>query len=771
MPCLLVLEDRTLPSTFTVLNNADNGDGSLRAVIADAQSGDQIAFDHSLQGQTITLTTGELAIAKSLDIEGLGADQLAVSGNHQSRVFNISGGVTVTIAGLTITAGLVAPGNADALGGGIVSSGADVTLNEVVLQNNVAQGGDAPNRTAPGYSAFGAGIYSAGGALTIAGTTIADNQATGGRGGDYSGDQHAGDGGFARGGGIFATGGSLDISDSTIASNRATGGRGGDGSFSISGSYGSHNGGSGGTGQGGGLYVNGGSLTVTSSAVASNLGTGGSGGAFGLEGFGGGGGLYNISISPVTISNSTLAGNSARNGAGGGISNYTGTLTISNSTLSGNTASSGGGINNSSGTLTISNSTLSGNIASSGGGINNGGVLTVTNSTLSGNSAVRFGGGIDNFVVLTVSNSTLFGNSALGQNAEGGGIHDWGGTVTISNSTLSGNTAFVGGGIYKLAPRSLTLTSVTLTANRANNSGGGLAVVLSAPVVLHSTLIAGNFRGATGTTRSDVGGHLDPGGDYNLIGDGTGMTGLNNGVNGNLIGSASAPIDPLLDSLRYNGGPTQTMALLPGSPALNAGNPNQLGVPDQRGVGRSGGVNIGAYQASASAFVLDSPPTVTAGVPFDVTVTAVDPFGQVAVGYSGTVTFSTTDPGPGVVLPAEYTFTADDGGTHIFTNTGVGETTLRTPGDQLLTVTDTADATITGTATVTVVPRGSALALGGSPRPFGLETTRAITPVQNAKSSSANAAVERLFAALAEDESTFRWLWWEDKEPSDPTLL
>ena len=51
MPCLLVLEDRTLPSTFTVLNNADNGDGSLRAVIADAQSGDQIAFDHSLQAR------------------------------------------------------------------------------------------------------------------------------------------------------------------------------------------------------------------------------------------------------------------------------------------------------------------------------------------------------------------------------------------------------------------------------------------------------------------------------------------------------------------------------------------------------------------------------------------------------------------------------------------------------------------------------------------------------------------------------------------------
>jgi hypothetical protein len=152
------------------------------------------------------------------------------------------------------------------------------------------------------------------------------------------------------------------------------------------------------------------------------------------------------------------------------------------------------------------------------------------------------------------------------------------------------------------------------------------------------------------------------------------------------------------------------MALVPGSPALNAGDPGQLGVPDQRGLVRSSGVNIGAYQASATTFVVDAPATVTAGIPFDVTVTAVDPFGQVAVGYGGTVTFSTTDPDPDVVLPADYTFTSDDSGQHTFTDTGLGETTLRTPGEQLLTVTDTADGAITGSAIVTVVPRPPAVA-------------------------------------------------------------
>jgi hypothetical protein len=123
---------------------------------------------------------------------------------------------------------------------------------------------------------------------------------------------------------------------------------------------------------------------------------------------------------------------------------------------------------------------------------------------------------------------------------------------------------------------------------------------------------------------------------------------------------------------------------------------------DQRGVARTGGVNIGAYQASASAFLLSAPRRVQVGVPFDLTVTAVDPFGQLAVGYIGTVTFSTSDPDPGVVLPADYTFTLDDAGVHTFTDTGLGETTLLTHGHQTITVTDTADGSITGAVTVRV---------------------------------------------------------------------
>src|SRR5262249_13635348 len=89
-PLLEALEARALPSTLTVLNALDSGAGSLRDAIKNANSGDTIVFASGLNGQTITLTSGELAISKSLDIEGSGAGLLAISGNHASRIFDIS---------------------------------------------------------------------------------------------------------------------------------------------------------------------------------------------------------------------------------------------------------------------------------------------------------------------------------------------------------------------------------------------------------------------------------------------------------------------------------------------------------------------------------------------------------------------------------------------------------------------------------------------------------------------------------------------------------
>jgi hypothetical protein len=676
-PFVEVLEGRWVPTTLTPTTLLDGGlgSGSLRDAVlqfnADTGTDDDII---QLEAGTYALTiqniggrhesaglAGDLNLTQTSHrwiIQGAGSLTILDASQLQDRVFQIvNPGTQVVFQDLVIQGGLAQDngadgaqaGTTDALGGAMFNNGGNVTLDDVVVQNNVARGADAASLGAPGHNASGGGIYSTGGALTLAGATVANNQAIGGNGGNGgSGFVRAGDGGWGSGGGLYATGGSVDISSSMIASNRATGGQGGNGyaTYTLSGRTTYVGGGTGGSATGVGLYVNGGSLTIGTTTIASNHGinafagrggyisTASQGGglynggtlmvsnstlsgnsATAVFGYvGGGGSIYNAGT--LTVSNSTLSGNSATNSyaigccdyGGGGIDNV-GTLTVSNSTLSGNSAETyGGGIYNH-GTLTVSNSTLSGNSAIEGGGIVNvmGGALTVSNSTLSGNFATSrsveaIGGGIYNDGTLTLSNSTLSANSA--GNAYGGGIYNHG-TLTVSNSTLSGNTAYYGGGIYTFSTNLVvTLTTVTLTANRATDSGGGLFVYAGSPV-LHNTLIAGNFRGATGTTRDDVSGALDPSGDYNLIGDGSGMTGLSNGVNGNLVGSAENPIDPLLGPLADNGGPTLTHALLSGSLAIDAGNNAYATDWDQRGPGYprivNGTIDIGAFEVQAPA--------------------------------------------------------------------------------------------------------------------------------------------------------------------------
>jgi hypothetical protein len=382
----------------------------------------------------------------------------------------------------------------------------------------------------------------------------------------------------------------------------------------------------------------------------------------------------------LTLTNATVSGNYGR-----GISN-SGTLTLTNATVSGNPD---GGIYNS-GNLTLTNAAVSDNGHGVGsGGIFNSGTLTLTNSAVRCNTDC----GIRNYGTVRLEDSTVSGNSTLpGLDVPGGIIN--GGTLTLTNTTVSGNFGGRGGGIGTLGSSNgvtLTLNNSTISGNSATEVGGGIYIEYIGSVTIHArnTIIAGNTAPGEPDLYADIGslGH-------NLIGTTQGGSGFDP--------TDLLNVDPLLGPLQDNGGPTQTMALLAGSPALNAGDVNQLGTTDQRGVVRGGGVNIGAYQASASAFLLNAPHRVQAGVPFDMAVTAVDPFGQLAVGYIGTVTFSTSDPDTGVVLPADYTFTLDNGGVHTFADTGLGETTLLTHGHQTITATDSADGSITGAVTVRV---------------------------------------------------------------------
>jgi predicted outer membrane repeat protein len=522
-PTLLALEDRTLPSTLTVLNLADDGTGSLRDTIRQADSGDNIQFDPSLSGGQINLTSGELLIDKSLTVQGLGADQLTVSGTHNSGVWEIASDVTVSLSGLRIADGVASEG------GGIDNHGVLVMSSCVVSGNRADQ--------------FGGGVYSYG-TLTMSSCTVANNSAF----------------------------------------------------------------------DGGGLYC---------------------------------GGTENLADCAIT-------GNSA--------TDY-------------------------------------------GGGIASVETMTLTRCTLSGNTAFSNGGALLSFRQTTLINCTVAGNSTDPTHATGagGGLYRYTGTLTVVNGTVADNSSPQGGGL-------------------ANSTFPGELRLLN-------TLVARN----TGTSGSpDVNGSITSMG-HNLIGATDGSTGW---VPSDLTGTAAAPLDARLGPLADNGGPTQTVALLPGSPALDAG--DNTGAPDfdQRGLARivGGTIDIGAFEVqdgTVTQLKVSAPADIPSGMPFDVTVTALDAYGHTVTDYTGTVTFVASD--PAAVLPSDYTFTADDGGSHTFT--GV---IFYRAGAQTLTATDTLDPTLTGSAAVGVRP-GEAVGFSLL-APFQVEAGAAFTLTVTAYDAHGNVA-------------------------------
>jgi hypothetical protein len=269
-------------------------------------------------------------------------------------------------------------------------------------------------------------------------------------------------------------------------------------------------------------------------------------------------------------------------------------LTITGCSIAGNHASSrGGGIFNE-GTATVIDSTLADNWGGfAGGGIFNGGNLEVINSTISGNGTATYSGGVYNngSGMATILGSTLTDNYGY----YGGAIYNRNGTMTITNSTLSGNTAgWFGGGMGNTG--TAAVTSSTFTGNSAIYGGGIMNI---GNLDLNSNLIAGNTAGDS----ADVIGLVTIGA-YNLVG--TGADGLVNGVDGNQVGSSGGPINPLLGPLQDNGGPTLTHALLPGSPAINAGDSGFMPPPDfdQRGAPftrvSGGRIDIGAFEVQAA---------------------------------------------------------------------------------------------------------------------------------------------------------------------------
>ena len=155
-----------MPSTLTVTSAADNGAGTLRAEIAAAQSGDTIVFAPKLDGQTITLTKGELLINKNLTITGPADRSVTVSGNNASRVFEVAAGTQVNLSGLTISNGKAVNG-----GGILVDAGAGLTLD-----NSTLSGNSATNTRKNNYQSWGGGIDNYG-TTTVSGCTLSGNYA------------------------------------------------------------------------------------------------------------------------------------------------------------------------------------------------------------------------------------------------------------------------------------------------------------------------------------------------------------------------------------------------------------------------------------------------------------------------------------------------------------------------------------------------------------------------------------------------------------------
>jgi CSLREA domain-containing protein len=558
--------------------------------------------------------TGDLDIKANLVLRTTNGQAALVSASSLTdRVFHIiqppiGGEINVTFQNIWIAQGVATDGGSDGrIGGGglLIDSAGSVTLsNGGVLSNTVIVPGTK--------TGLGAGIFqnTRGGTLTLKNMQVNSNRMLGG---DFS---------VGAGGGVFGFG-ALLVSDSTIFSNVVTFNPflGSGTSFS---------------GEGGGIQISccvgNDSLTLSNTAVLSN--------AVIVRGptasaqFAFGGGVYGAA--PLTLTHSTVQGNlvlatgNVNNVQGGGV-HADGRLLLQTSTVTENrlqTANNasvifaGGGVRVTSAgrilTSTITRNSI--RIGSAFGGVGGGlsaGSISNSANVLVDASSVEYnlagnGGGIEahsSDTGLAVRNSVVDNNTGL----TGGGILNTG-ILSLTNSTIYSNLSWNhGGGLYNNGTASVD--SVTFNNNTADidadnaGDGGAIYVLNGATLFLRDSLLTGNTDDSPiGTQAEECFGDIISQ-DYNLIAQTPSPTGCNviGSTGHNLIGIFSNVLDfQLLD----HGGATGTLALLPGSIAIGAGDPtgckNELGsvlTKDQRGVSRIGVCDIGAFEYQVETFL------------------------------------------------------------------------------------------------------------------------------------------------------------------------
>ncbi len=304
-----------------VTSLADSGPGTLREAVAVANTnagGGVITFDAALAAQTITLTSGQIAITNDLTIDASAlSGRIVISGNASSRLFRIAPAASVRLDSLVLTSGSISNDS----GGAILNSGRLTAVN-CLFANNTTRGGAGQNTGAgsnggPGGGGAGMGgaIFSDGAILSLTNCVFSANSAFGGRGGNGDGNGFDSDPGGNGGGPNAGLGGA--VGNAGGAGGYGGGGGGGAGS-SLTG-YAGGAGGFGGGGGGGGALGGGGSGGVGGQGgsygghggSASSSHSGGGGGGAGL------GGAVFARAGTVTIANCTFTGNVATNGLGG----------------------------------------------------------------------------------------------------------------------------------------------------------------------------------------------------------------------------------------------------------------------------------------------------------------------------------------------------------------------------------------------------------------------------------------------------------------------
>jgi predicted outer membrane repeat protein len=623
-------------------------------------------------------------------------------------------GMTITS---TLTSCIISGNSAHGGGGGVedfgTAFGAVTLTNCIIKGNSAAVGGGVFDDSSPTF-----------GTAPISGCTISGNSATSG------------------GGGVYIDNPTVTLSGCTISGNSAGGNGGGvdryaSGAISnctISGNSAGDN--------GGGIYNSNGNDALT----LSNCIIDGNSADFG-------GGVQNTgSAEPLlgpavaTLSGCTINGNVAFSGGGGVNNGGTGTDTLTDCVISLNVASFGGGVNDGANvTETLSGCTLSGNSAQTGGGVDIFGSSMFSSCTLSGNAA-NFGGAVQNTGTAVLTNCTISGDIA---NQGGGGVNNGGsGKAMLTGCALSGNIAYFGGGVNIGADATTTLTGCTLSGNSAQNGGGlenfgklmltnctfagnsavgsGGGIEAQGNLTVTSSTFSGNhanyggaidnyygdykvtvensiLAGDSAATGPEVCNSVTSGG-HNLVAEVDGSSGW---VSTDFFGTVARPLNALLSALGNYGGPTQTLALLPGSPVIGKGIAVSGVSTDQRGVTRpSSGVDIGAFQSQGFTLTPVSgstPQSATINTAFAkalaVTVTAKDSLEPVA---GGVITFAAPSSGATAGLSGTTATIGSNGAA------SVNATANNTTGTYHVTATAagaaaSASFTLTNTALVIVV--------------------------------------------------------------------